>query len=65
MKKGCLIGGIVLLAILSIALGYYFYQQSKTDPVVYEFESPVYQEIIKKTVATGSIKPRKEVQIKP
>lgn len=51
--------------LLSIGLGYYFYQQSKKDPIVYEYASPVQKDIVKKTVATGSIKPRKEVQIKP
>ncbi len=65
MKKGCLISAVVVLVILSIGLGYYFYQQSKKDPVVSEFESPEYHDVIKKTVATGSIVPRKEVQIKP
>ena len=65
MRKGCLIAAIVVFAILSIGLGYYFYDKSKSDPTVYELAKPEYQDIIKKTVATGSIKPRKEVQIKP
>jgi len=65
MKKGCLIAAAAVLIIVSIGLGYYFYKQSKKDPVVYEFVSPEYGEIIKKTVATGSIKPRQEVHIKP
>ncbi len=65
MKKGCLIGGVTLLVILSIGLGYYFYQQSKKDPIIYDSTKPTQKDIIKKTVATGSIKPRKEVQIKP
>lgn len=65
MKKGCLITSIVVIGILSIALGYYFYKQSVKDPVVYESETPQKATIIKKSVATGSIKPRKEVQIKP
>jgi len=50
---------------LSIGLGYYFYQQSTKDPVVYDIEKPSVANIINKTVATGSIKPRQEVQIKP
>ena len=65
MRKGCLIAGVAVLFLLSIGLGYYFYQQSKKDPVVYEYASPEKKDIVKKTVATGSIKPRKEVQIKP
>ncbi len=65
MNKGCLIALAVVFGILSIGLGYYFYHQSKKDPVVYEIEKPSIANIINKTVATGSIKPRQEVQIKP
>ena len=65
MKKGCLITGVIILIALSIGLGYYFYQQSKKDPVSYDSTEPTYRDIVNKTVATGSIKPRKEVQIKP
>ncbi len=65
MNKGCLIALAVIFGFLSIGLGYYFYQQSKKDPVVYEVEKPSIANIINKTVATGSIKPRQEVQIKP
>ena len=65
MKKGCLITAIVVIVIMSIGLGIYFYKKSVTDPTVYDTTKPEYQDIIKKTVATGSIKPRKEVQIKP
>ena len=65
MKKGCLIAGVSILIILSLGLGYYFYKQSKKDPVVYDSTLPTRKNIIKKSVATGSIKPRKEVQIKP
>jgi len=54
-----------VLGILSIGLGYYFYEQSKTDPVEYAVEKPRITTIINKTVATGSISPRKKVEIKP
>ena len=65
MNKGCLfaIGGFLLLA--TVGLVVYFYQQQVKDPENYEVEKPVIMDIIKKTVATGSVKPRKEVQIKP
>ncbi|HHU57890.1 MAG TPA: efflux RND transporter periplasmic adaptor subunit [Bacteroidales bacterium] len=43
----------------------YLYQQSKTAPVVYETEKPVTTNILRKTVATGSVVPRKEIAIKP
>jgi len=65
MNKGCLIAAAIVLAILSIGLGYYFYTQSVKDPIVYDTEKPGINNIINKTVATGSIKPRNEVQIKP
>jgi len=65
MNKGVLftLGGFLLVA--TIGLVAYFYTQNVKDPVVYKTEKPVLTDIIKKTVATGSIKPRQEVQIKP
>lgn len=65
MNKGCLIAAGALLVIFSIGLGAYFYNKSKSDPTVYETAKPVITDIVKKTVATGAIKPRKEIQIKP
>lgn len=65
MNKGCVISLVAVLGILSVLLGVYFYQQSVKDPVVYEFVKPEKQDIIKKTVATGAVKPRQEVQVKP
>ena len=58
-----------LLLLLLLAgfgwLGYYFWKQAHTDPVTYTTEAPFVADIVKKTVATGSIVPRREVQIKP
>jgi len=65
MNKGCLISLGAVLVILSIGLGIYFYQQSKKDPEVYEIVQPEIGDVIKKTVATGAIRPRQEVMIKP
>ena len=65
MSKGCLIALGGFLVIASLGLGYYFYQQNKKAPDNFEIEKPVFTDIVKKTVATGSIKPRKEVQVKP
>ena len=56
---------IVLLVALFGWVVYYLYKQSKKDPIVYETESPEVNNVIKKTVATGSVIPRKEIQIKP
>ncbi len=65
MKKGCLITALVILGLMSVCLAYYFIVQNKKDPVVYEYVKPEVDDIIKKAVASGSIKPRKEVNIKP
>lgn len=65
MNKGCLIGLGAFLLIATIGLGYYFYQQRNKSPENFETEKPVITDIIKKTVATGSIRPRQEVMIKP
>ncbi|MEJ2584427.1 MAG: efflux RND transporter periplasmic adaptor subunit [Robiginitalea sp.] len=65
MKKSVTI--FILLAILITFSGamYYLYQKNAEDPVVYETETPTRQDIVKKTVATGSILPLEEVLIKP
>ncbi|MDJ1481835.1 efflux RND transporter periplasmic adaptor subunit [Cytophagaceae bacterium YF14B1] len=49
----------------SVWLGIYFYNKSKTTPTVYKTEKPFVTSITKKTIATGSIVPLKEVNIKP
>jgi HlyD family secretion protein len=62
---------ILKLLILVLFLGafvgtiYYLYQKSETDPVIYKTETPFISTIIDKTVATGSVIPRKEIEIKP
>ncbi len=56
--------GVVFLG-LSSWLGYYFYSKENKDPIIYKTETPFKATIIKKTVATGAIIPRKEVLIKP
>ncbi len=44
---------------------YFLYNKSQAKPVVYETTTPTVTNIIKKTVATGSVIPRKEIEIKP
>lgn len=59
---------IIILAIIVLTFGssmYYLYQKNAEDPVVYQTEKPTRQNIVKKTVATGSILPLEEVLIKP
>ena len=64
---GRVLGGLFVLLLLA-GFGWlirYFYRQANADPVTYKTETPVVTDIVKKTVATGSIVPRREVQIKP
>jgi len=59
---------IILLVIIIGAFGatiYFLYQKSKSEPVVYETETAIITDIVQKTVATGSVVPRKEIEIKP
>lgn len=53
------VGGIFIFTI------YFLYNKSQAKPVVYETTTPTVTNIIKKTVATGSVIPRKEIEIKP
>ena len=55
---------IIIIGIFGWTI-YFLYQKSKPDPVVFETKSPEITNIIKKTVATGSVVPRKEIEIKP
>ena len=50
---------------MSLGLGYYFYGKGKTDQVKHGLTKAYVTDIIKKTMATGSIKPRKEINVKP
>lgn len=56
---------IILIVIGSLGfLGFFVYQKSDTKAEAFETDSTFVMEIIKKTVATGSINPRKEVEVK-
>lgn len=58
---------LIAVVIVGVFAGtlYYLWRKSQRPPVVYETVKPVVTDIVKKTVATGSIVPRKEVEIKP
>ena len=56
--------GVVILAVFAYTI-FFLYQKSQAKPVVYETTTPFTESIIKKTVATGSVVPRKEIAIKP
>ena len=44
---------------------YYLYQKNQEPDVVFETTSASYRDIVKQTVATGSVVPRQEIEIKP
>lgn len=44
---------------------FYLFKKSQAQPVVFQTESPEKTDLVKKTVATGSIVPRKQVDVKP
>ena len=65
MNKGCLFVALGFLALSVVGLAYYFYSQSGGGPIEYESTKAEVRTILNKAVATGSIKPRLEVNIKP
>jgi len=65
MKKVLGILAALLFAAIVIATGVFLFNKSQTKPVVYQTASPVTTDLVRKTVATGAVVPRKEVQIKP
>ena len=65
MKKVLRITLITIIIGIFGATIYYLYQKSKPKPVVYETKTAFVTDIVKKTVATGSVVPRKEIEIKP
>ena len=56
--------GLVTVVIIGGAF-VYLYQKSKAKPVLWQTEQAEVTDLTKKTVATGSIVPRREVEVKP
>ncbi len=59
---------ILIIVLIIGGIGYtmyYLWNTSREKPVIYQTKSPTTRNIIKKTVATGSVVPRKEIEIKP
>jgi HlyD family secretion protein len=65
MKKVLLIIFLVLVVGGCAWLFVYLYNKSKEKPEFWETQTPKIDNIVKKTVATGSVVPRKEIEIKP
>lgn len=55
---------VALLAIFGYTM-YFLYKKSEQKPITYNTAEPFVTDIIKKTLATGTIKPREEIEIKP
>lgn len=58
---------VVLLGIVAAFayVGYFLYQKDQEAPEVYKTSQPFTTDIVVKTVANGSIEPRREVALKP
>lgn len=65
MKKVFKIIGLVILIGIFGGTIYFLYTKSKKVPDVYETKNPFISNVIRKTVATGSVVPRKEIDIVP
>lgn len=64
MKKVFNIVIVIILVASFVGVGYILINKSMKPAVVYELENPFYTNIEEKTVATGSITPRKEIDLK-
>jgi HlyD family secretion protein len=56
--------GVVIVSVFVYTI-YFLYQKSQAKPMEFETAKPLKTEIIKSTMATGSVVPRKEILIKP
>ena len=57
--------GVIIISVFVYTI-YFLYNKSQAKPVTFETTTAfIAENIIKKTVATGSIVPRKEIEIKP
>lgn len=65
MKKFIFIVISIITLALFVGTAVFLYQKSQEKPVIFETNKAFKTDIIKKTVATGRIKPRKEIEIKP
>jgi HlyD family secretion protein len=65
MKRALkILAGVIVISIFVYTI-YFLYQKSQAKPIEFETTQAIKTEIIKSTVATGSVVPRKEIMIKP
>ena len=65
MKKVLKIVIGIVIVVVFVGTIAYLYQKSQAKPVIYETTTAQINNIVKKTVATGKVVPRKEIEIKP
>lgn len=65
MRKVIRISVLVAFLALVVYTVYYLYQKNQSEPTKYETVHAFKTNIVKRTVATGSVVPRKEIDIKP
>jgi len=53
-----------VIAVVFIGTLVFLYSKSQQKPVVYQLDSPTKMSIVKKTVATGKVIPRREIEVK-
>jgi HlyD family secretion protein len=58
-----ILGVVFLIAVLGSFI--MLYNKSKKKDAIYEIKTPFISNVIKKSVATGTVKPRREIAIKP
>lgn len=65
MNKGCLFSTLGVLVLLTVGLVFYFVNQNKPDIENMQTNKAEVVNISKKVVASGTINPRQEINIKP
>ncbi len=56
--------GVIFLGLFGYTI-FFLYQKSKPKPIVFQTKTPFVSNVVKKTVATGKVVPRREIEIKP
>ena len=65
MKKAIKIIGLILLGVIFIGTFVFLYNKTQKKEATFEEIAPSYNDLQRTTVATGTIEPRNEVDIKP
>lgn len=65
MKTALKIFAALIVVGVFVGTLFYLYKKSQAKPVIYDTSAAFKTDIIRKTVATGSVVPRREIEIKP